>query len=98
MTKNYLFTSESVTEGHPDKVCDMISDSILDEYLKGDPDSRVAVETITTTDFVGIAGEVTSKSSFYIENVIRKTITEIGFLNWKQVEYSAEMIIQQNGL
>ena len=48
MSKNYLFTSESVTEGHPDKVCDMISDSILDEYLKGDPNSRVAVETMTT--------------------------------------------------
>ena len=47
MTKNYLFTSESVTEGHPDKVCDMISDSILDEYLKGDPNSRVAVETLS---------------------------------------------------
>jgi len=81
MTKSYLFTSESVTEGHPDKVCDMISDSILDEYLKGDPNSRVAVETMTTTDFVAVAGEVTSKASFDIESVIRKTITEIGYDN-----------------
>ena len=77
--KNYLFTSESVTEGHPDKVCDKVSDAILDEFLRGDPDSRVAVETMTTTDFVGIAGEVTSKASFDIEQVIRKTIAEIGY-------------------
>ena len=61
MIKNYLFTSESVTEGHPDKVCDKVSDAILDEFLRGDADSRVAVETMTTTGFVGIAGEVTSK-------------------------------------
>ena len=79
MAKNYLFTSESVTEGHPDKVCDKVSDAILDEFLKGDPDSRVAVETMTTTDFVGIAGEVTSKAKFDIEQLIRKTITEIGY-------------------
>ena len=79
--KNYLFTSESVTEGHPDKVCDKVSDAILDEFLRGDPDSRVAVETMTTTDFVGIAGEVTSKASFDIEQVIRKTIAEIGYDN-----------------
>ena len=79
MAKNYLFTSESVTEGHPDKVCDKVSDAILDEFLKGDPDSRVAVETMTTTGFVGIAGEVTSKAKFDIEQLIRKTITEIGY-------------------
>ena len=79
MAKNYLFTSESVTEGHPDKVCDKVSDAILDEFLKGDPDSRVAVETMTTTDFVGIAGEVTSKAKFDIEQLIRNTITEIGY-------------------
>ena len=77
--KNYLFTSESVTEGHPDKVCDKISDAILDEFLRGDADSRVAVETMTTTSFVGVAGEVTSKSSFDIERIIRKTIAEIGY-------------------
>ena len=79
MTKNYLFTSESVTEGHPDKVCDKVSDAILDEFLKGDPNSRVAVETMTTTGFVGVAGEVTSKANFNIEDVIRKTISEIGY-------------------
>jgi len=79
MIKNYLFTSESVTEGHPDKVCDKVSDAILDEFLKGDAESRVAVETMTTTGFVGIAGEVTSKASFDIEQVIRKTIAGIGY-------------------
>ena len=79
MIKNYLFTSESVTEGHPDKVCDKVSDAILDEFLRGDSDSRVAVETMTTTGFVGVAGEVTSKSSFDVEQVIRKTIAEIGY-------------------
>jgi S-adenosylmethionine synthetase len=79
MVKRYLFTSESVTEGHPDKVCDQVSDAILDEFLRGDPDSRVAVETITTTSFVGIVGEVTSKVSFDIEQLIRKTIAGIGY-------------------
>ena len=79
MNKNYIFTSESVTEGHPDKVCDKVSDAILDEFLREDPDSRVAVETMTTTSFVGVAGEVTSKASFDIEQLIRKTISEIGY-------------------
>ena len=59
MSKTYIFTSESVTEGHPDKVCDHISDAILDEFLRRDADSRVAVETLVTTDFVTVAGEVT---------------------------------------
>lgn len=61
MTNNFLFTSESVTEGHPDKICDQISDAFLDEFLRQDPESRVAVETMVTTDFVAVAGEVTSK-------------------------------------
>ena len=77
--RNYLFTSESVTEGHPDKVCDQISDAILDECLKQDPDSRVAVETMTTTGIVVVAGEVTSKARFDIQDVVRKTIREIGY-------------------
>ena len=58
MANNFLFTSESVTEGHPDKVCDNISDAFLDEYLKQDPNSRVAVETMVTTDYVVVSGEV----------------------------------------
>ena len=79
MAKNYIFTSESVTEGHPDKVSDHISDAILDEFLRHDPDSRVAVETLVTTDFVAVAGEVTSKGKFDIEKVVRDTIAEIGY-------------------
>jgi S-adenosylmethionine synthetase len=79
MSKTYIFTSESVTEGHPDKVSDHISDAILDEFLRQDPDSRVAVETLVTTDFVAVAGEVTSKGKFDIEKVVRDTIAEIGY-------------------
>jgi len=82
MARAFLFTSESVTEGHPDKVCDQISDAILDEYLKQDPDSRVAVETMATTGFVAVAGEVTSKAKFdktAQEELVRKIIREIGY-------------------
>ena len=84
MTNNFLFTSESVTEGHPDKICDNISDAFLDEYLRQDPNSRVAVETMVTTDFVAVAGEVTSKANFdkkAQEELVRKTIREIGYDN-----------------
>lgn len=81
MERKYLFTSESVTEGHPDKICDQISDAILDEFLKQDPDSRVAIETMTTTGIVVVVGEVTSKAKFDIQEVVRKTIREIGYDN-----------------
>ncbi len=79
MGRTYLFTSESVTEGHPDKVCDQISDAILDEFLKQDPESRVAVETLTTTGIVVVAGEVTSRAKFNVQDVVRKTLREIGY-------------------
>ena len=82
MVRSYLFTSESVTEGHPDKVCDQISDAFLDEFLKQDPDSRVAVETLVTTGFVAVAGEVTSKAIFdkkAQEEIVRAVIREIGY-------------------
>ena len=81
MERKYLFTSESVTEGHPDKICDQVSDAILDEFLKQDPDSRVAIETMTTTGIVVVAGEVTSKAKFDVQDVVRKTIREIGYDN-----------------
>ena len=75
-----LFTSESVTEGHPDKVCDQISDAVLDEFLKGDPMSRVACETCATTGIVLVMGEITSKTSYVdIQGVARKLIEEIGY-------------------
>ena len=77
--KNYLFTSESVSEGHPDKVCDQISDAILDAYLKDDPNSRVAVETMVKTGMAVVAGEVTSKSIIDIPKIVRKTICDIGY-------------------
>jgi S-adenosylmethionine synthetase len=79
MVSRYLFSSESVTEGHPDKMCDQISDSILDEFLSRDADSRVAVESLTTTGTVFIAGEVTSKGSVDVQKVVRNTIREIGY-------------------
>ena len=81
--KNYYFTSESVTEGHPDKLCDYISDSILDEYLKQDENSRVAVETFSAKDTITIAGQVTSKGNVEIEKLVREKIKEIGFDNEK---------------
>lgn len=74
-----LFTSECVTSGHPDKVCDIISDSILDAYLKKDPMSRVAVETLVCSDQVVVAGEVTSKVDIDTEPIIRNTIADIGY-------------------
>lgn len=78
----FLFTSESVTEGHPDKVCDNISDAFLDEFLRQDPDSRVAVETMVTTGFVAVSGEVTSRASLdeaAQEALVRETIRRIGY-------------------
>jgi len=77
--KDYIFTSESVSEGHPDKVCDQISDAVLDAYLKEDPESRVACETLVKNNLVVIAGEITSKGSPDLESVIRKVINEIGY-------------------
>lgn len=81
MSRKFIFTSESVTEGHPDKICDRISDAVLDEFLKKDPDSRVAVETLTTTGVVIVAGEVTSKYKLDIQDIVRKEINDIGYDN-----------------
>jgi S-adenosylmethionine synthetase len=75
----HLFTSESVTEGHPDKVCDQVSDAILDDLLKQDPESRVACETLVTTGLVFIAGEITSKAYCDFPQVVRETVKEIGY-------------------
>jgi S-adenosylmethionine synthetase len=79
MSRRFIFTSESVTEGHPDKICDRISDSVLDEFLKKDPDSRVAVEALTTTGVVIVAGEVTSKYKLDIQEIVRNEINDIGY-------------------
>ena len=75
----YIFTSESVSEGHPDKVCDQISDAILDSYLAQDPNSRVACETLIKNNTVIVAGEITSSGTPNIEEVIRNTVNEIGY-------------------
>jgi S-adenosylmethionine synthetase len=81
--KNYMFTSESVTEGHPDKVCDQISDGILDELFKQDPQSRVAVECLTTTGTVHVAGEVTTNGYADVQKVVRNVLKDIGYTSSK---------------
>ncbi|MBT6412816.1 MAG: methionine adenosyltransferase, partial [Candidatus Marinimicrobia bacterium] len=75
----YLFTSESVTEGHPDKVCDAISDAILDNLLSQDPNSRVACETLATTGLVVVSGEVTTSGFVQVEKIVKETLAEIGY-------------------
>ena len=77
--KKFLFTSESVTEGHPDKICDKISDSILDAMLEQDPMSRVACETFATTGIITVMGEITTKASIDIQKIVRDTVNEIGY-------------------
>lgn len=79
----YLFSSESVTEGHPDKLCDQISDAILDEMLRQDKDSRVAIESLVTTGLVHIAGEVRTKGYVEIPELVRKLISDIGYTSSK---------------
>lgn len=79
MAEKQLFTSESVTEGHPDKVCDQISDSILDAFIQQDPNSRVAVETLTTTGLIVVAGEVTTRAYIDVQRLVRETLKQIGY-------------------
>ncbi len=79
MANRYLFTSESVTNGHPDKIADQISDAILDDLIRQDPNSRVAVETLTTTGLILVAGEVTTKGYIDVQGVVRRTLKEIGY-------------------
>ena len=77
--KRFLFTSESVTEGHPDKICDKVSDAILDEILSQDPESRVACETFATTGIITVMGEITTKAKFDVQKIVRETVGEIGY-------------------
>src|SRR3989454_1515663 len=85
MSRNgrHLFTSESVTEGHPDKIADQISDSILDAILAQDPMSRVACETLVTTGLALVAGEITTTAKIDYQDVVRKTIAEVGYTRGK---------------
>jgi len=79
MSRNYLFTSESVTEGHPDKICDQVSDAILDAILKNDPEGRVACETLATTGLILVSGEITTTTYVDIPRVVRETLANIGY-------------------
>ena len=77
--KRHVFTSESVTEGHPDKVADQISDAVLDAILARDPAGRVACETLVTTGMAVVAGEITTKTYVHIPDLVRKTVQDIGY-------------------
>ncbi len=81
--KNYLFTSESVTEGHPDKVCDQISDAVLDAVLKNDPKGRVACETYVTMGLIIVGGEITTKTFIHVHDLCRDTLRDIGYTHQK---------------
>ena len=94
MRNSYLFTSESVSEGHPDKVCDRISDAIVDTYLAADPGARVAVDTLTTTNLIVIAGEVRGPASInhgHLEDVARACVRDIGYeqggFHWQKSDF-----------
>ncbi len=101
LRSDYLFTSESVSEGHPDKICDRISDTIVDAYLAADPLSRVAAETLTSTNLIVIAGEVRGPSSFTkdkIETIAREAVRDIGYeqdgFHWKNSEVQVRLHAQ----
>lgn len=81
--KRYFLTSESATEGHPDKVCDFISDSILDACLEQDKESRVAVETLISNNKVVVAGQISSNAQIDIEKIVRQKLKEVGYDNAK---------------
>ena len=101
--RDYVFTSESVSEGHPDKVCDRISDAIVDAYLGADPHSRVALETLATTNRIVLAGEVRGPKSVTheeIENVTRSAVRDIGYeqagFHWKTA--NIEILVHEQSI
>ena len=91
--KNYIFTSESVSEGHPDKMADQISDAVLDKILEQDPKGRVACETLLTTGLVVIAGEITTSARVNFAEVARETIKKIGYDQARGMGY-ADIVIR----
>ncbi len=96
-SRRHLFTSESVSEGHPDKVCDQISDAVLDACLREDPNSRVACETFATTDFVLVGGEITTHASYDVEELVRDVVKSIGY-DEEGIGFSAEGLTVENRL
>jgi S-adenosylmethionine synthetase len=93
MSKNYIFSSESVGEGHPDKVCDTISDAVLDACLKQDPASRVACETYAKSNMVVVGGEITTKAKLDFNAITRQAIREIGYVNEDDVFHADRVFI-----
>src|SRR4026208_2282740 len=93
MSKNYIFSSESVGEGHPDKVCDTISDAVLDACLEQDPNSRVACETYAKSNLVVVGGEITTKAKLDFNAIARAAIREIGYVHDDDVFPAAKGVI-----
>src|SRR6476661_1585119 len=93
MSKNYIFSSESVGEGHPDKVCDTISDAVLDACLEQDPRSRVACETYAKSNVVVVGGEITTKANPNYNSIVRNTIREIGYTHDDDVFHADRVFI-----
>lgn len=93
MNKNFIFSSESVGEGHPDKVCDTISDAVLDAYLEQDPRSRVACETYAKSNMVVVGGEITSRGKVNVNDIVRKSIADIGYVNDDDVFHAERVFI-----
>ena len=96
MAKKYVFSSESVAEGHPDKVSDYISDSVLDACLAQDPNSRVACETLVKSNQVVLAGEISTKAKLNYEEIVRQAIREIGYVNDDDIFHADKVFITNN--
>src|SRR5687768_5974054 len=93
MSRNYIFSSESVGEGHPDKVCDTISDAVLDACLAEDPRSRVACETYAKSNIVIVGGEITTNADVPYTKIVREAIREIGYVNDDDVFHADKVFI-----
>src|SRR5437867_7040708 len=93
MSRNYIFSSESVGEGHPDKVCDTISDAVLDACLEQDPRSRVACETYAKSNFVVVGGEITTHAHIHVNQIVRDAIRGIGYVNDDDVFHAERVFI-----
>src|SRR3954465_10057414 len=94
MSKNYIFSSESVGEGHPDKVCDTISDAVLDACLEQDPHSRVACETYAKSNLVVVGGEITTKAKLDFNAIARQAIRDIGYTHDDDVFHADRVLIR----